>query len=123
MADHIQIGKEGERIAKAYLQRQGYRIYRWNVQVSHEELDIIAYDPIEKCLVFAEVKSRSKDDKHYSPSLNLTTEKKRHILRAARRWVAAKKYEGSWRIDLICIAGKRVVDHLIEVNLKLNGRS
>ncbi len=47
--------------------------------------------------------------------MNMTWEKKRCMRRAARRWIAERHHNGGFRLDLICVAESRVVDHLINV--------
>lgn len=54
------IGKNGEEIAKTYLEKKGYKILETNKRFSKLcEIDIIALD--RKTLVFVEVKTRSTD--------------------------------------------------------------
>jgi putative endonuclease len=52
----IETGKEGEKIAAAYLRKNGYHIYESNFRCSLGEIDIIAREKNE--LVFIEVKTR-----------------------------------------------------------------
>jgi putative endonuclease len=106
----------GEEAAAAYLRARGYLLYGRNARLRHDEIDIIAYDPAERVLVFAEVKARGRAHRDYTPGLNYSERKQRTLLRAARRWVAQRQYAGSYRIDLLCVVGGKVVDHLREVN-------
>lgn len=110
-----QVGTAGEQIAAAFLQSLSYSIVAQNVQLGHDEIDIIAYDPEDDVYVFAEVKTRSVQSKDYWPSINMTQEKKRYMRRAARKWIAEKQSERGYRLDLVCIAGGRIVDHFISV--------
>lgn len=57
MAKQNEIGKEGEIIAREYLEKRGYRISHINWHWHHYELDIVAFT--EKELVIVEVKTRS----------------------------------------------------------------
>ena len=113
------IGRKGESIATAYLRSIGYKLYRRNTRLSRDEIDIIAYDPTDKVIVFTEVKTRAVFDRDYHPSLNMTGPKKKNTLRSARRWVARHNYKGGYRIDLVCVAGRKVVDHVKEINFNL----
>ena len=55
--DKISSGKQGERKAATYLQKQGYKILEMNFKAKrYGEIDIVALD--EKVLVFVEVKTR-----------------------------------------------------------------
>lgn len=53
------LGRDGEDIAAAHLEAQGWRIIERNWRCPKGELDIIAWDEDEQTLVFVEVKSRS----------------------------------------------------------------
>lgn len=59
MAKQNEIGKEGEIIAREYLEKRGYRISHINWRWHHYELDIVACT--EKELVIVEVKTRSQN--------------------------------------------------------------
>ncbi len=55
--DNLSLGKNGEEIAKTYLEKQGYKILELNRRFSRYcEIDIIALD--KNTLVFCEVKTR-----------------------------------------------------------------
>ena len=43
MAKHNELGKEGEVIARRYLEQQDYEILETNWRIGHLEADIIAY--------------------------------------------------------------------------------
>lgn len=111
-----EIGRRGEAIACRYLQEHGYSIRARNLQVGwHGEIDILADDRADDCLVFVEVKTRSFADTEFLPEANLDSRKRTAIFSAARRWVALHDYEGGYRIDLISVIGSRVTDHFIEI--------
>jgi len=110
-------GRRGEDTAAAYLRSLGYAIRERNARLGHDEIDIVAFDPGERALVFVEVKTlgrRREPDQH--PSTSFSGVKKRRTLRAARKWVSDHEYEKGYRIDLVCVIGQRVVEHLREVN-------
>lgn len=111
-----QIGRRGETLALQYLQSIGYHIDSTNLRIRYDEIDIVAYDPIDQAMVFVEVKSRSRNRRNYAPELGLDRRKKNAMKRAARRWVMQHDYRGGYRMDLICIAANRVVDHLKELS-------
>lgn len=55
---NISVGKQGEQIAKTYLEKLGYKILETNKRFSRQcEIDIIALD--KDTLVFCEVKTRT----------------------------------------------------------------
>ncbi len=53
------LGRDGEDIAAAHLEAQGWEIVARNWRCPAGELDIVAWDESEGTLVFVEVKSRS----------------------------------------------------------------
>ncbi len=108
-------GRSGEQIATWYLQSLGYRILERNVRIHRDEIDIVAFDPADRVVVFAEVKARTLPGLDYHPALNLTWRKKRAMRRAARAWMARFGGYAGYRMDLLCIAEGRVADHLKEL--------
>lgn len=110
-AAHMVVGKEGELKAKEYLRSHGLLIYAENVRIGKDEIDLIAYDPKEKVLVFIEVKTRKHKTENFRPEFNFTSEKQEKLERAVAMWMMERKYEGGFRLDLICVAGGEVVDH------------
>ncbi len=93
VAAHIGLGKRGEELAVAYLERAAYRIVGANFVlpigrnardvITTAEIDIIAYDgPI---LCFIEVKTRASDW-FAPPQVNVDLRKQRQIARAARAY-------------------------------------
>jgi putative endonuclease len=112
-------GREGEEIARRFLSRLGYRLLGVNVRVGpHDEIDIVAFDPSDRVLVFAEVKSRSKDDPDYRPGLNLTPVKRASMTRAARAWVAKHGWNGGYRMDAIFVTDGKLKQHVKELDWK-----
>lgn len=112
MANHLTIGQQGEAIAAAHLVEQGYKIHGRNVRLGHDEIDIVAYGPIEKMLVFTEVKTRSQASLDYHPELNVSAVKRQRMIRAAHQWIDNTGYDGSWRMDIILVVKDQVVQHL-----------
>ena len=113
MTRSAQTGKRGETAAAEHLRSVGYRIHSRNVRVGHDEIDIIAYDPVDRCLVFAEVKSRRHFDPDFHPINNLTPSKKARMQRAAQAWIDASGYRGGWRMEALCMIGKKAVEHVL----------
>ncbi len=116
LRDHVLVGRRGERTALLFLLRLGYHVLGQNVRVGmRDEIDIIAYDPVDEVIVFAEVKSRKKFHADYRPELNLTLRKRRALARAARAWIADCGWEDGYRIDVVCVAEENVIAHYPEV--------
>jgi putative endonuclease len=115
MAEHHIVGREGEDVAMRHLLITGYSLLGRNVRIQHDEIDLIVLDPVDGVIVFAEVKSRNKEDPDFVPGLNFTEDKKACVRRAAERWIAAQEREWGWRIDLVLVADGKVVDHIKDV--------
>ena len=89
----LDLGKRGEELAAAYLERAGIRIVAANFvipvgrnrvgAVISVEIDLVAYDGQTLC--FIEVKSRMSDW-FASPEANVDRRKQRQIARAARAY-------------------------------------
>ena len=108
---NVKTGRAGEKTAERYLLENGYRIYGRNVRFCHDEIDIIAWDPVDNVVVFAEVKTRTIHSDDFCPSLNLTHRKRYAMCRAARKWVVEHRWYGGYRLDLLSVAKNIVVQH------------
>ena len=112
---HFIVGRDGEVTACLFLQNLGYSIVGRNVRIgSHDEIDIIAYDPEDEVIVFVEVKSRSKFSE-YQPVKNATRTKRLSMMRAARLWIAHRNWDGGYRMDLVSVANGQVTEHIVEL--------
>ncbi len=108
-------GNAGEEAAKLHLETLGYSVLGTKVRVGRGEVDIIARDPLDDVLVFAEVKSRKQAHDDYCPELDLTPRKLRAMTRAARAWIADHDPGTGYRMDLICVVAQTVVNHVKEL--------
>lgn len=106
----------GEALAEKFLQRIGYEIRERNVRLGRDEIDILAFDPVDECLAFVEVKSRSSLSKNFGPELDIHHRKLAKIRRSARRWVKDHAYEGGYRLDAIYVVEGKVTEHLKELD-------
>lgn len=75
------LGRKGEELAAAYLERNGYRILARNWRCPRGEIDIIARDGNE--LVFVEVKTRRSP--HFGPPAGAVDTAKQERLRLLAR--------------------------------------
>ena len=115
LAPHLALGKKGEELAEKFLKNLGYNILGRNVRFKRDEIDIIAKDMVDDVIVFVEVKARARYSEDFLPAANAGYKKWRKLHRAAYQWVAQKKYEGGWRIDLVSVAGGKVIEHTKEI--------
>ena len=110
-------GHQGEEIAANFLIARGYRILERNFRCRGGEVDIIARDPGDKCLVFVEVKTR-RGLSYGVPQLAVTPFKQRQISKAALTWLSKNRLlDSNARFDVIAIIlapdGRHQVDHIV----------
>lgn len=114
MAQHNQLGKEGEEAAVGYLRDQGYVICDRNWRKSHLELDIVAIDGEE--LVVVEVKTRSNEEMGRAEEA-VTPQKIRRLVIAADTYLKCCPRNLPVRFDIITVvgeAGNFTIKHLKE---------
>ena len=114
-------GREGEDIAAAYLERNGYKIVKRNYRVYGAEIDLVAVK--DETTVFAEVKYWNKY-KFQEMERILNRNKRRRIVRASKGFL--NRYpifaENRIRFDLLYLNGsgvnvKHVEDIFTEIEL------
>ena len=72
MAEHNEIGKIGENVAKTFLMKQGFSIIEQNYRILQGEIDIIAKK--DSALHFVEVKSLKVRDCNQIDNLTIKPE-------------------------------------------------
>lgn len=113
MAQHNEIGKWGELIAREYLIKKGYAIVDTNTRVGHYELDIVAID--HNRAVFIEVKTRSEGE-ITDPLEAIDNKKMRYLSRAAEAYIRQTGLPYEVRFDVIAIVG---TPQMTAVNVKV----
>lgn len=94
-------GEYGERLARAYLIREGFRIIENNYRFHHGEIDIVAEEG--EVLAFCEVKTR-RGDTYGAPEEALTFAKQRQIKRIALAYLTVHGcHDRICRFDVIAI--------------------
>jgi putative endonuclease len=96
------LGRRGEDLAVAHLERLGFAVVARNHRTRYGEIDVIACDG--RALVFAEVKTRRGGDR--SPLESVGEEKQEQVRRMARAWLAETRERprrGELRFDAIGI--------------------
>lgn len=100
---HVDYGHEGERQAKEFLQKKGYKILDTNFTTKIGELDIIASR--DKLLVIVEVKRR-RSLRHGYPREAVTACKQTQIIRLTQWYMQEKQlHDRQVRFDVIEIVG------------------
>lgn len=100
MASHNDLGREGEQLARTYLEGKGYRIIVSNWRHGRAEIDLIAtYD---NTLVFVEVKTRS-NSQFGQPDEFVGPKKEQQLAKAACAYMEQVRYQGEIRFDIVAI--------------------
>ncbi|WP_304063901.1 YraN family protein [Pedobacter glucosidilyticus] len=100
MAQHNTLGKNGEQIAKDFLEQQGFEILDENWCFGKAEVDIIAFK--HKIIIFIEVKTRS-GNAFGEPEDFVDVKKQRLLTDAAEEYVYLMNHKGEIRFDIISI--------------------
>ena len=100
MAQHNQLGKEGELLARQMLEEKSYKILETNWRHDKDEIDIIAMDGDE--LVIVEVKTRSSDY-FGNPEDAVNFQKEAFLIRATEAYLEEKDLDCDSRFDIVSI--------------------
>ena len=106
----------GEKLAKDFLKKRGYRIYETNYRCPEGEIDIVARH--KDSLVFIEVRTK-KSLEFGSPEESITPTKMERLRAvAAHYWQTHNNLPPLWRIDVVAVEidrkGKPLRIELIE---------
>lgn len=94
------IGRRGEELAAAYLEKRGCRIVRRNYRCPLGELDLVVEDGDE--LVFVEVRTKQQPCL-FQPEETITRNKALRLMRLGEQYLAATRQQRPWRVDLIAV--------------------
>lgn len=112
MAQHNELGKEGEDLAVDFLQRTGYKIVARNFRYLKAEVDIIARK--KNVLAVVEVKTRSTPD--FGDPQNFVKQKQINLLiKAVDYFVNEHKLDVDVRFDIVAIIRNKAgtkIEHL-----------
>lgn len=100
MASHLEIGKEGEKLAEAYLAERGYQMLHRNWRYGRYELDLIATK--NDMLRFIEVKFRSYNQ-FGNPEEAVTKKKIKSLLQAIDQYLFLHPEHTDFRLDVLSI--------------------
>jgi putative endonuclease len=96
-----ELGDIGEKLARDFLKKKGYKIRETNFRCREGEIDIIARK--KDCLVFVEVRTKTGTD-FGSPEESVTIAKKERLIASALAYLNSHKdLPKSWRIDFIAV--------------------
>jgi putative endonuclease len=99
--DRQEVGKLGEKAARKFLKKRGYRIRETGFRCHHGEIDIIAQK--KDCLVFVEVRTK-RSLEFGTPEESITQAKKERLIASALTYASThQNLPPLWRIDVVAI--------------------
>ncbi len=114
MADHNELGKQGEEIAQQYLAEKGYKILQCNWRFGSDEIDIIAKK--DNMLIIVEVKTRQTNF-FGEPEEAVTKTKQKFLIRATEVYIQQKNIDLETRFDIVSVVisnGQVMINHIEE---------
>ncbi len=111
MAEHNELGRLGEQLARDFLIAKGYQILEQNWVCGHKEIDIIAKDGNE--LVIVEVKTR-RVTYLVDPEETVDKYKQQFLIWAADSYVQRNNLDIDVRFDIVAIVIDKNNEHRIE---------
>ncbi len=113
MAEHNNLGRKGEELAKQHLENAGYEILDENWRFQKAEVDLIAYH--HKTIIFVEVKTRT-GNAFGEPEDFVDAAKQKLLVSAADEFIELMDFNGEARFDIIAILfdkqGKYRLNHI-----------
>ncbi len=112
MAEHNELGAQGEHAAVNFLQNNGHTVLARNFKHGKAEIDIISSE--DQLTIFTEVKTRSTDYFGY-PEEAVDKKKRKKIRRAAEEYMYQNRLDTGMRFDIVSITnvnGKLKIYHI-----------
>jgi putative endonuclease len=96
-----ELGDVGEKLARDFLKKKGYKVRETNFRCREGEIDIIAQK--KDCLIFVEVRTKTSSG-FGSPEESVTYAKKEKLIASALNYLNShKNLPQSWRIDFVAV--------------------
>jgi putative endonuclease len=111
MAQHNDLGRKGESLAKAHLENTGYEILDENWTHGRLEVDLIAYK--NKVIIFTEVKARTGNG-FGEPEDFVDARKQRLLVEAAEEYIYLMNHQGEVRFDIISVLFDRNNNYILK---------
>ncbi len=106
MKNKKRFGDWGEKVAKNFLERKGFRILFEKWRAERGEIDLVAREG--DCVVFVEVKTGSSEQ-YGPPELRITERKKRQLYKLGLAFLQRSEELGieaeSYRFDVVVVDG------------------
>ena len=110
MAQHNDLGRKGESLAKAHLENAGYEILDENWTHGRLEVDLIAYK--DKVIIFTEVKTRT-GIAFGLPEDFVDARKQKLLADAADEYIYLMNHQGEVRFDIISVLFDKQTNYTI----------
>jgi putative endonuclease len=110
MAQHNELGRKGESLAKAHLENAGYEILDENWTHGRLEVDLIAYK--DKVIIFTEVKTRTGTG-FGLPEDFVDARKQKLLADAADEYIYLMNHQGEVRFDIIAVLFDKQTNYTI----------
>jgi putative endonuclease len=111
MAEHLDLGRKGESLAKAHLENAGYEIMDENWTYDRAEIDLIAYK--DSIIIFAEVKTRTGNF-FGEPEDFVDARKQKLLIKAADEYIYLMNHQGEVRFDIISILFDKQKNYILK---------
>lgn len=111
MAQHLDLGRNGEQLAKTFLEKAGYEILDENWTHGKAEVDLIVYK--DRTIIFVEVKTRSGNG-FGEPEDFVDNRKQKLLADAADEYLYLMNHQGEARFDIIAILFDRNLNHTLK---------
>ncbi|WP_183575229.1 YraN family protein [Mucilaginibacter sp. X5P1] len=111
MAQHLDLGRKGESIAKTLLENSGYEILDENWTHGKAEVDLITYK--DKVIIFVEVKTRTGNG-YGEPEDFVDDRKQKLLVNAADEYIYLMNHQGDVRFDIISILFDKQANYKIK---------
>jgi putative endonuclease len=111
MAQHLDLGRKGESLAKTFLEGLGYEILDENWTHRKCEVDLIVYK--NGTIIFAEVKTRTGNN-FGEPEDFVDARKQKLLVEAADEYIYLMEHKGEVRFDIISILFDRNANYTLK---------
>lgn len=111
MAQHLDLGRKGESLAKTFLESLGYEILDENWTHGKCEVDLIVYK--NGVIIFAEVKTRTGNS-FGEPEDFVDARKRKLLIEAADEYIYLMDHKGEVRFDIISILFDRNANYTLK---------
>ena len=119
MAAHNELGKWGEDLATAFLEKNGYEIIERDWKSGRRDIDIIAKDDTGT-IIFVEVKTR-RNHAFGEPEDAIDYRKIQSLQQAINHYIKFRRLNSQVRFDIISIVGtigsEPEINHIKDVSL------